>query len=184
MAEYRDNYKIILPFKNRHYDDPFLATTRYEFEQHAVEVLYGDENHHLEMFIYTDSFTRLSLQDLIHARRAGTDFTIEQNWLTCPKAITKTLSTFASYTREHAPHLLPPNEKLINRALTIRGKMIEQSIRAHYEKALKEAGERAAAAFMRKDYQTVIDILAPFVDDLPAADIKKLKLARSKLGLI
>ncbi|MGH1399413.1 MAG: hypothetical protein ACRBCT_09385 [Alphaproteobacteria bacterium] len=184
MVEYRNNYKIIAPFRNRSYDEPFLATTRYEFEEHALEILYGDENYHLEMFIYTDSFTRLSLQDILLARRKDGSLGAEENWLTKPEVIVDTLAVLAAHIREHATHLLPPNEKLVDRALTIRGKMIEQGIRAHYEKALKEAGTRAAAAFMRKDYQGVIDVLAPFVDDLSAADLKKLKLARRKLGLI
>jgi len=184
MAEYRNNYKIIVPYRGTHQAEPFIAVTRYEKDGHAVEVVYGHENFTLDVFIYTDPSTRLSLKDLIIAKRSNFQFEVAENWISKPDVIEGTLDFYADTMQANAKSFLPPNAKLVERALTIRGKLLEQAIRAHYEKALEEAKTRAAEAFLRKDYQMVIDLLAPFADALDGASAKKLKRARAILGLI
>lgn len=183
LAEYRKNYKVITPYLNGPVKEPFLALTRYEKGERAVEILYGEDNFTIEIFMYLDAITRLSLKDLMLAMRIDSVFAKPLVWMTEIGMLRESLEVFAKALQQNDRKFLNPSEKLIDRALTMRGKLTEQTIRAHYEVAKNEASEKAAQAFVRKNYGVVVEILEPFIKDLGAADLKKLKRAQEKLGL-
>lgn len=184
LAEYKNNYKIIKPYTGKadiKHAPSFLATTRYEKHDHAVEISYGDKNYAIEAFIYPDAMTRLSLRDIMLALRS--DFAKPKNlsYLTETTQLFEALDWFARLLKEH-PKILNPSEKLIDRTLTMHSKLTEQGIRAHFQSLLKAATVRAAEAFLKKSYEQVIEILLPFESYLSPSDLKKLKIARSKLS--
>lgn len=181
LAEYKNNYKIIVPYKHKNVEEPFLAVTRYEKNERAIELCYGHENYVIDMFIYIDYATRLSMRDLMTAMRSDFRFEEKPVWLKEPDLIKTALGHYSRALEKHAEKLVPPGLKLVDRALTIRGKLVEQTIREYHKKAQDDASVKAAQAFMKKDYKSVIEILSPFADALDAADLKKLKIAYKKL---
>ncbi len=183
LAEYKKNYKIIVPYLNAPVKEPFLALTRYEKDDQAIEILYGADNFTIEIFLYLDAITRLSLKDLMLAMRIDTVFSKPLVWMTEVGMLRESLEVFAKALQQYNKKFLNPSEKLIDRALTMRGKLTEQAVRAHYEVAKNEASAKAAQAYVRKNYPLVVEVLTPFVKDLGPADLKKLKRAQEKLGL-
>lgn len=181
LATYKNNYKIIIPYNNTTVPEPFLAVTRYERDNLAFEFLYGYEDFVIEVNLYINNITRLSLKDLMDASRVPYVFEKSLSWVTYEGYIEEALGKFAAAIRENEKKFLSPSDKLIERALTMRGKLMEQAVREQYKTALHEASVRAAQAYMRKDYALVVEILQPFERDLSKADLKKLKLAREAL---
>ena len=73
-------------------------------------------------------------------------------------------------------------DETAERALAMRGKILEQSIQEQYKRNMMEAARAAAAAFLQKDFTQVVMLLAPYEQHLPRAEMKKLALARKNLG--
>lgn len=76
------------------------------------------------------------------------------------------------------------DQKIIDRARTMRSRRMKQAIYNQYKKDLKEVCARAAKAFINKNYRQVIEYLMPYEQDLPKADLKKYEIAKRKLGLL
>lgn len=182
MATYKNNYKIIVPYTHTSsVQDPFLAVTRYEKDNHALEILYGDDDYIMEVFIYIDPITRISLKDLMAAKRVPYAMPDKMSWVTQNALIEKMVQAFAHTVKEHKKSFLLPDAKLVERALTMRSKLTEQTVRAHYKKGMEDASVRAAQAYMQKNYQEAVETLEPFEKNLSKSDLKKLKLARENL---
>jgi len=183
MAEYKNNYKIIRPYKQNALQEgqPFFATTRYEKHNRTVEILYGDKNLVLEAYIYPDAQTRLSLRDIIMAARSSVTKPASLSYLSEPQNISEAVEWFSTLLQKH-PKILEPSAKLVDRAITISSKLTEESIRAHFTDMIKEASVFAAKAFLEKNYNYVIALLTPFEGYLTISDLKKLKIARAKLS--
>ena len=181
LTEYRQNYKIIVPYNTQKVEEPFLGLTRYEKGDHAVEILYGDDDYILEMFIYINATMRFNLYDLMLAARRDVLFEQNPSWVTQDTRIHDLVRHFAKSMRADSALFLTPSDRLVNRALTMRSKIMEQSIRAHLKKSVETATHKAAQAFVQKDFKQVIEILEPFQEHLGSADIKKLKLAKQQL---
>ncbi|MFK7840304.1 MAG: hypothetical protein AB8B83_08250 [Bdellovibrionales bacterium] len=183
LAEYQSHYKIIKPYSNQLKDTPypFYAITRYERDNQAVEIFYGDHNYALEVFIYPDSMRRLNLQDIVSAIRQETSGNKNLSYLTEEQNISHSLEWFSKII-ESNPKILNPNEKLIKKTETMRERLLEQSVRSHLEALVTKASARAAKAFTRKDYSLVVEILSLYKDFLNRSDLKKLQIAQEKLS--
>jgi len=181
LMEYKGNYKLIKPYNDKKQapEQPFYAVTRYERNAQAIEVFYGDQNYVLEIFVYPDAIRRFSIRDLVSAARGGLSTKNPSNYLTEARNISDSLKWFSSAMHDN-PKILQPSDKLIERATIMRDTLLEQGVRAHLEKLVKNASRQAAEAFVQKDYVQVVDILMPYEDYLSAADIKKLRIAREK----
>lgn len=183
LAEYQSHYKIITPYKNVRSgpETPFFAVTRYERDNQAIELFYGDKNYALDVYIYPDSIRRFSLQDIIAAARKNPSEYNHMSYLTEKDMIAQSLEWFSTSMRKH-PQILSPGEKLMKRAEVMRERILEQSVRAHLETLIRTASERAAEAFVAKDYGLVVEILSLYQDHLSRSDLKKLRIAREKLS--
>lgn len=181
LAEYQKNYKIIKPYKNDRQDGkpPFFAVTRYEKQTHAIEILYGDKQYVLEIYIYPDMVTRLNLREIIAAMRS--DYPIMQNvsHLLEKEKITQSLALFSQVMQKN-PKIIEPSERLIERATTMQSKLMEQGVREHLKKLVQNASILAAEAFVDKNYTKVIDLLEPLEGYISISDQKKLNIARKK----
>lgn len=183
LMEYKDRYKVIKPYQESDTspDEPFYAVTRYERNAQAIEILYGDKNYILEVFVFPDSVQRFSVRDLVLATRK--DFPVTRNvaYLTETHNIRESLKWFAKNMRKH-PKVLEPSEKLIEKATVMRDTLLEQGVRSHLEKMVKNACIQAAEAFVKKDYERVVSILDPYESYLNASDLKKLRISKEKLS--
>ncbi len=182
LMDYNRSFKVIRPY-NKRYEagKAFQAVTRYERNQQAIEIYYGDKNYALDIYFYPDSVQRFRFSELMSALRKDATPPRDFNFLLHSEIISESLQWFSSTMRQ-TPNLVKPSDRLINRAATMRDTLLEQSIRAHYEKLMKEASDRAAKAFARQHFGEVIEILSPYEDHLPSADLKKLQIARQKLS--
>lgn len=181
LAEYQKNYKVIKPYKNDQRDNtkPFFAVTRYERHTHAIEILYGDKQYVLEVYVYPDAFSRLSLHEIVAATRGDYPAMKNLSHLMETQKIAESLQLFSQAMQEN-PKIIQPSERLIKRASTIQGKLMEQGVREHLKKLVQNASILSAEAFTHKDYTRVIEILEPLEDYLSSSDHKKLTIARKK----
>lgn len=181
LATYKNNYKIIVPYKGTQAPEPFLAVTRYEKNAQAIELIYGDQDYILEVFLYVDPITRISLKDLMAAHRTPFAMPHKMAWVTQSASINELLEALSALMRGNLETILNPNAKLVERALTMRSKLTEQAVRENYKKLLDDASIRAAQAYTQKDFALVLEILMPFKKDLSKADLKKLRLAQENI---
>lgn len=183
LAEYHKNYKIIKPYNGQTPADnqPFFALTRYEQHDQAIEVMYGDNQYILEIFIYPDAVSRLSLRDMIMATRGDSSAVKDLSYLTEPEHVTKSLKWFAQAIIDN-PKVIKPSAKLIERASTMRSKLIEHGVRAHLDRLVEDSTTKAAAAFVEKNYAKVIDLLMPYQNFLGSSALKQLRIAQQKLS--
>ena len=181
LMEYKGNYKLIKPYNNETQapDQPFYAITRYERNSQAIEVFYGDQNYILEIYVYPDAIRRFSIRDLVSAARGDISQRKAAAYLTEATNISESLKWFSGAIRNN-PKVLQPSDRLIERATVMRDTLLEQGVRSHLDKLIKNASQQAAEAFVQKDYARVIDILVAFEEYLSAADLKKLRIAREK----
>jgi len=181
LMEYKGNYKLIKPYndKIKALDQPFHAVTRYERNAQAIEVFYGDQNFVLEIFVYPDAIRRFSIRDLVSAARGDISQNKSAVYLTEARNISDSLKWFSGAMRDN-PKVLQPSNKLIERATVMRDTLLEQGIRAHLDRLVKNASKHAAEAFVKKDYMRVVDLLLPYEEYINAADLKKLRIAQKK----
>jgi len=135
LVGHKNHCRIVTPYKNITLDPdkPFHAVTRYERGQQAIEVLYGDKNYGLDVFVYPDCVKRLGLNDLIAATKGHTSSLQNFSALDQPNDLSHALKSLAETMRDH-PTILSPSADLSNRAADLRDTLLEQTIRAHHEK--------------------------------------------------
>ncbi len=182
LAEYQKNYKIIKPLNNQKIDGSFLAVTRYEKDNKAIEITYGNEQFLVEAHTFYNPFDRFQLAEILIAARKD-EKKLTGDWgVTNPDLIQKTVQRMAHALEKHARIVLEPGPKLLDRAMTIRNARLEQSIRQKHNDIIKSVCEDAAGAYRMKNYRRVVQLLEPHKNYLQKADIKK--LARAKKFLL
>ncbi len=181
LAEYQKNYKIIKPLNDQKIYDSFSAITRYEKEEHAIEIVYGNEQFLIEAYTFYNPYDRFELSEILTAARRN-DEELNGDWgVTNPDLIQKTIKRLANNLQSHARIVLDPKAKLLERAMTIRNTRLEQAIRQKHSDSIENACKDAASAFRKKDYRRVVQLLEPHKGYLKKADIKKLERARKSL---
>ena len=181
LVEYRQGRQIITPYQGEDILGSFRAVTRYEKDDLSLEILYGDAEYSVEGYAYFQHIYRLNLSEILSAVKKS-DHDIRGNWLVTRKdMLEKTLNGMAESLRKHKRFFIDPNPKIIDRAMTMRSKRIEQAVREQYRKDIQHASTQAARAFMEKNFRRVVEIYSPYEKDLNAADLKKLMLARKNL---
>ena len=181
LVEYRQGRQIITPYNRQNIQGPFLAVTRYEKDNQSLEILYGDKEFAIESYLYYDQVYRLSLGQMLAAVKKS-DAGPTRHWLvTHEDLIVESIAGIARTVKKQWRHFLCPTPKIIERALTIRGKLMEQAVREQHKQDIEDASREAARAFMEKDFLKVIALLVPYERHLSASDLKKLTLARRNL---
>lgn len=182
LAEYKNNYHIVRPWAVGQDIEPhFLAMTRYEKNDTALEILYKGEDHRFEVFLYYNTVLRFTIPEMLTAARKKAFAPELARNLVTPAQIVSTLTLLAKDCKKHGKYFLEPSPKLQERAQTIRTKQTEQAVRQHYLRTVQEASTLAAKAYREKDYRQVITLLEPHRKHLPPRDLKKLDLAKKFL---
>ena len=181
LVEYRGGRQIITPYRNQFIDGPFRAVTRYEHDSINLEIVYGDKDYALEAYACYEHIYRLSLSDILSAVKKP-DAGRTRHWLvTHEELVQDSVRSIANTVRKQWRHFLNPKPKVIERALSIRSKLMEQAIREQYKQEMDMASREAAKAFLEKDFTMVLMLLMPYERDLSPGDAKKLGLARRSL---
>ncbi len=129
LIDYRQGRQIITPYHGQSIENSFRAVTRYEMENNAIEILYGDKEFMIEAYIYINQIHRLSLSDILLAAKKDDNSTKNNRQITKQNQIERKIHNISASIKKNKRHFLEPNERMIERALTMRGKRMEQSIR-------------------------------------------------------
>ncbi len=181
LAQYKNKYQIIHPFNGQPVNDDFIAITRYERGDQAIEFVFGDNHFILDSLVYFDKINRYEFSDVMAGAKKA-DIQITGEWgATDSSIITNFLKTHSAILREHIHYFTNPDEKLIKRIDTVKQKKLENAVRRHFKNQITEACGFAAKAFLKKDYARVVSLLLPLERYLGKADLKKLKLAQKHI---
>lgn len=181
MVRYKNNLRVIAPYKPEYRSQPFWALMRYEGEAGAFEILYGDRDYTLELFFCPSPANRICLGEWISAANRHAQEPDRSSWLREQAALETALRGGAAFLRKSMDCFVNPQPGTLERALVIRSRRIEQAVRAQYEKDMAQASKMAARAYFRKDYKDVVRFLRPYEKYLSSADMRKYVTARSKL---
>jgi hypothetical protein len=181
VAEYRNNSKIIRPWHGQDVPENFLALTRYERGDLAIEILYGDKEFTVESYVYYGPVRRYALNEVLNAARKKPRGKTGNWGVTRPGLIDEMISNVALNLEAHHKTLLEPGDKLLERITTIRDMQLEQAVRRHFAETIKTLSMLAAKAYRERDYRQVVEMLEPYKEYLPSAELKKLQLAKKQL---
>jgi hypothetical protein len=181
LAEYRGGHLLIRPYNLQDIDGCFWAVTRYERGENAIELSYGDKDYALDIHFIFGHTHRFSLHELLRAGKKNPHGSGARRWIQAQATLEEHILALASLLFEHEKLLLEPDEKLIDRAMTMRQTNMHHQIHEQYQRELRESAQKAAQAFLDRDYRRVIELMAPYERHLSSSDVKKLKLARRYL---
>jgi hypothetical protein len=182
LAEYRNNSKIIRPYGGREIGGgEFMAITRYERGDVALEIQYGEARMAMECFVYFAPAQRFSLTEILTAARKAPKGKVVDWGITRSILIDENISRLSRTVQTHHKLVLDPGPKMLERMATIRDIQIEQAVRRQFTEMIRKASTQAAIAFREKNYREVVSMLEPYRNHLPAAELKKLQLARRQL---
>lgn len=173
MVEFRGGRKIIKPMKASQTDDLRLAICRLEHGNIALEITYSEDNLSIDSYIYYGFINRFSVSDILNAAKKRAARLNEHYGFTTPERIQDQMQDIARCIQIYPELFTTHNDKLIERAIKIRSKRMEQTVREQYGRNMDRAIERAAKAFRAKDYRKVVELYKPFEKSLKASDRKK-----------
>ncbi|HOO81524.1 MAG TPA: hypothetical protein PK513_03370 [Alphaproteobacteria bacterium] len=181
LLEYRNNYKMIKPLNQQEFNGPFMAVTRYEKGEQAFEITYSSIQFLIEAHAFYNPIDRFELSEIMTAARKS-DTALRGDWgVSDVSLIKKTIREMAQSFEKHSRILLEPGDKLLNRAMTIRHKQLEQSIREKHKISIDATCQHAAKAYREKNYRLVVQLLEPVKRYLKRGEIKKLERAKKLL---
>lgn len=182
LVRYKDGRQIITPYRNQDVPKDFWAITRYEKDNIALEIVYGDEEFVIESYVYFQNIHRLNLSEILWAAKKDDGSVSGNRWASREAFLRDIICNMAASVEKHKRHILNPTQKTIDRAVTMRAKRLEENIREQYKKDLEKATTIAARAFHDRDFKRVLELLSPYEKDLATADSKKLMRARKNLS--
>jgi len=181
LATLEGGRQVIRPYKGQEVKAPFFATNRYEKNRRAIEISYGDEDYSLGAHIHIDFIHRLHVNDLLKAAQKDDTLVLPPLSARQPMPLKGGLGYISDLFKDNIKTLIDPPQRLTDKALNMRGKMMEEKIRQHYRTMMEAACNQAAKAYTQKDYARVIELYSPYEPDLSPADRKKLDKAREAM---
>ena len=122
LVEYRQGRQIITPWRGQAVTEPFRAVLRFEKDDQALEIFYGEKEFIIEGYAYYDRFYRLGMGEMLRAVRKG-DPDTTRSWLAIHEdLVAESMQRMAHTVKRHWKPFLRPAPKIIERALTIRSK--------------------------------------------------------------
>lgn len=183
LSEYRKGRWIFTPWQSQQPLSPggFEASTFYEKDRVTFEISFSGESHVISPRLCYDRVYRLGLEEVLKAARKDYLFRSYTPYASETASVEKAIHALGKTVQKNKALLTQPNPKIIERALTIREKLLEQKIREQFIRDMNEACTAAARAFMNKDYRRAIELFTPYETHLSFAHLKKLDLARRKI---
>lgn len=181
LVEYQNNFKIIKPIQE-HYDiGVFQAVTRYERDDQAIEILYGEDQFIIEGYAFYNPIERYELAEILNAAKKNEERAYGDWGVTNSELIQKTVRSMAHAIEKHAQLILDPSPKVLKRAMTIRQTRLEHTIRQKHQEIMNRASSEAARAYRKKNFKRVIELLEPHKNYLQRADLRKLEHSKKYL---
>jgi len=186
MLEYAKGRQILKPCTTQisaeqSLDHALEIATIYDNGQTALEVTYKPSQSRLNIYVCYGRIHRLPLSDMISAAHREYISKTEHIFACDAVSLKRVLHENAASIRTYHTVITQPDEGLIERALKIRDKLLEQQIRAQFHADMEQAQIMAARAFVQKDYVRVIKLLTPYEHYLNAVSLRKMTQARQKL---
>ncbi|MCF8496213.1 MAG: hypothetical protein K9G62_06060 [Alphaproteobacteria bacterium] len=181
LTRFSRGRQIIYPYRPGNTALPFRACARFENGALTLEFSYGEDDLRLDVFLYYRNIYRLSLPEILEAAQKQDSSCESKTHLATPACVAEAIENLAFSIRAHKRYFLKENERLIEKALTMRAIRLEHKIREQLRSDLSLVSVRAAEAYAHKDYKKVIALLTPYKNYLSPADIKKLEKARANL---
>lgn len=191
MADYERGRYIIHPYNEmKQIDYPYCALVRYERNDIAFEVIYGDYNFSIESFVTYGRRYRFALGDIVASlpdKRAHAPIVFTQDDdVPCAPQIHH-LRAYLQTTQEqlscYADYLFDSvTDSFLDQAFKAQQYRIEAAVRQRYIKQKENACKRAAEAFREQDYKRAIMLYRPYKKDLNSVELRILSLAISYLG--
>jgi hypothetical protein len=191
MAHYERGRYIIEPDKDLlQIEYPFHAIVRYERDDVAFEIMYGDYHYALECFITYGGRYRFALNDLVEIipekqGNAPILFSRYQNVHSAPQVhhIRAYLETAHKQLSCYGDYLLKGiSQDFLESALEKQRDKTEILVRYCYMKQKENACQKAAETFKEQDYKRAIMLYRPYKKDLSSIELRMLTLAISYLG--
>ncbi|MAF97948.1 MAG: hypothetical protein CMH26_04860 [Micavibrio sp.] len=177
VVEYRNNYKLIKPYNRGHYRDGWRVVSLYESASDSIEIVFDSAGFFIEGFVYYNPVDRYEFNHVLGAAKKSCEDLEERMGLYESQMIEDKVSAIARGIKQYKKYFIAPEAKFKARVEVVKTQRIEQSVRQYFEYQMKDTCERAALAFLEKDYDQVISLLSPLESYLGMADLKKLKLA-------
>jgi hypothetical protein len=181
LTSYHNGRQVLRPYRGQETPNPFWATTRYEKGNYALEIVYGDSDYSIESYAYINMVNRLHIDELLKAGRksellSGNARNVSENI-----SLEKALESLSDMYKNNPACIIDPEQHLIERAITMRGRLLEETIMRHYRDTIEVVSAQGARAYTQKDYERVVELLSPYEQYLTPSDLKKLARAKKKI---
>ena len=154
------------------------AATIYERDNTALEMRFSPAEGFVHIHVCFGRIHRLRFADIMQAARRGPLPHAESYRAEDDETLILAIEEAARMLHAHHDLITEPDMALIEWAVRMRDKIMEQQIRAQFRRDLEEAQQLAARAFVHKDYVRVIMLLSPYMHYLDAASARKMEQAR------
>lgn len=181
LATYANGRQIIRPYAHEEVTPPFWAVTRYEKDDTAIEIIYGDNNFSFDIFFCPDRIHRFSMSELLEASKKAKVAAEKGHTLLDTTSLREKMNRMAQTLNAQSGLLIDIDEDTIRRAVIGRAKRMEKQIRDQFHTNLKLSLKHAAIAFAQENYRMVVSLLSPYESYLKKGDLKKLQEARESL---
>lgn len=170
---------VIVPYDGSVRSDIFWAVVRYEKDNLAIEIAYGDRNLVIEGHVYYGHIQRLSFEDIL----LTADICINDNEqairVASADVIGDTIRRLAGLVRQHKRHFLKYDPDMVDAVATLRARLLGDEIMRQHKNNVEQISLLGAKAYQEKDYKRVIELFRPYETYLSPADFKKLQAARA-----
>jgi hypothetical protein len=184
MVEYKNGRKLIKPLDTITVipDDlrQIWCVVRYEKDDFALELGYGDMDLRLEAYVYHDRIIRSALLDLLSIQGVGCD-DLPLQWLRDDDVIDGAIKTYADLIHANKRYIFKNDEKTIRKIQIQRSKKIRNTIKQHHDTTMRSITLMSSKAMQNKDYRRVIELLRPYKRYLSKASLTMLEQAQNQI---
>lgn len=159
----------------------FWAVVRYEKDDLALELSYGDMDFVMESHMYYDQTNRLSLSDILRSVKKPHGSVEPQYWVMTTDHMTKHLETLSDNVVHFKRYFLKYDSDIIEQAALMRAEAIKDAIYQQNQKNLEYISLMSARAMQDHNYKRVIELLRPYEEFLDDQNMHKLETARRRL---
>lgn len=189
MLEYRNKRELILPYKKHALDHAIAQVMyekgdvsiilRYNYQTQMIEGLYRYQIYQLSLLWVCQYFAPYAdINNMVHSL-------VPELRVSKPTDINDNIQILRDSLYPNMfltePWVKSTRAKFFHCAYNAKTTIREKAVKQQYEASFKFACERAASAFLERDYKRVIQLLQPYEQELTLSDKKKLDLAKRQI---
>ena len=181
LVEIKDGRQLISPLtEDTVITKPFFAAQRFEWNDLALEITYGDSDFIFDIWLHKYPDQRYYLSDILRAAQKNPRKAKAKRKLTSKNALRRAVRDTVKLITQNYDLIINPPAEILKRAAKIHQSRIETKMKRLAAQKLESASLKAARAFIKQDYKAVIYWLRPFQDFLDKTDSKKLEIAKER----